>query len=102
MIDLSLLPDGGIGWLDASGPKASIVLSTRIRLARNLQGHVFGQRAGDADRTAVLTRVTEAGAASDRLGGAGTVPLGPLQRGGRAVPARRAPRRQGAGGGGPA
>src|SRR3989442_946481 len=80
MIDLSLLPDGGIGWLDASGPKASIVLSTRIRLARNLQGHVFGQRAGDADRTAVLTRVTEAGAASDRLGGAVTFRLDQLER----------------------
>src|SRR6266566_4759688 len=80
MIDLSLLPDGGIGWLDASGPKASIVLSTRIRLARNLQGHVFGQRAGDADRTAVLTRVAEAGAASDRLGGAVTFRLDQLER----------------------
>src|SRR2546423_9823648 len=83
MIDLSLLPDGGIGWLDASGPKASIVLSTRIRLARNLQGHVFGQRAGDADRTAVLTRVTEAGAASDRLRGAGTVRGHPAEGGQR-------------------
>src|SRR5439155_4371359 len=83
MIDLSLLPDGGIGWLDASGPKASIVLSTRIRLARNLQGHVFSQRAGDADRTAVLTRVAEAGAASDRLGGAVTVRLEQLERGER-------------------
>ncbi len=80
MIDLSLLPDGGIGWLDASGPKASIVLSTRIRLARNLEGHVFGQRAGDADRTAVLTRVSEAGAASDRLGGAVTFQLDQLER----------------------
>src|SRR5438552_18015188 len=85
MIDLSLLPDGGIGWLDASGPKASIVLSTRIRLARNLQGHVFGQRAGDADRTAVLTRVTEAGAASDPLGGAVTFGLDQLERGERLV-----------------
>src|SRR5437870_3445273 len=80
MIDLSLLPDGGIGWLDASGPMASIVLSTRIRLARNLEGHVFGQRAGDADRTAVLTRVSEAGAASDRLGGAVTFQLDQLER----------------------
>src|SRR2546427_12508398 len=80
MIDFSLLPDGGIGWLDASGPKASIVLSTRIRLARNLHGHVFSQRAGDADRTAVLTRVAEAGAASDRPGGAGTFPPAELQR----------------------
>src|SRR2546427_9504313 len=80
MIDFSLLPDGGIGWLDASGPKASIVLSTRIRLARNLHGHVFSQRAGDADRTAVLTRVAEAGAASDRLGGAVTLPVDELER----------------------
>ena len=83
MIDLSLLPDGGIGWLDASGPKPSIVLSTRIRLARNLQGHVFSQRAGDADRTAVLTRVAEAGAASDRLGAAVTFRLDQLERGER-------------------
>src|SRR2546430_3601914 len=100
MIDLSLLPDGGIGWLDASGPKASIVLSTRIRLARNLQGHVFGQRAGDADRTAVLTRVTEAGAASDRLGGAVTFRLDQLERGERAVLAERPPVRKELGGAG--
>jgi len=45
-------PDGGMGWLDASGPKGGIVLSTRIALARNLDGYVFGQRAKDADRTA--------------------------------------------------
>src|SRR5437899_12483351 len=83
MIDLSLLPDGGIAWLDASGPKASIVLSTRIRLARNLQGYVFSQRARDADRTAVLTRVEEAGAASDRLRGAVTFRLDQLERGER-------------------
>src|SRR5437867_13439368 len=89
MIDLSLLPDGGIGWLDASGPKASIVLSTRIRLARNLHGHVFSQRAGDADRTAVLTRVAEAGAAGGRLGGAGRFRLAGRERGGRQRPRAR-------------
>jgi len=33
-VDLSLLPDGGVGWLDASGAHADIVLSTRIRLAK--------------------------------------------------------------------
>src|SRR6266704_2187393 len=75
MIDLSLLPDGGMGWLDASGPKGSIVLSTRIRLARNLEGYVFSQRAKDSDRTAVLTRVEEAGAASDLLKVAATIRL---------------------------
>src|SRR5882672_194084 len=80
MIDLSLLPDGGMGWLDASGPKGSIVLSTRIRLARNLEGYVFGQRAKDADRTAVLTRVEEASAASDLLQSAVTIRLDQLER----------------------
>src|SRR5437016_14085378 len=80
MIDLSLLPDGGMGWLDASGPKGSIVLSTRIRLARNLEGYVFGQRAKDADRTAVLTRVEEASAASDLLQGAVTIRLDKQER----------------------
>jgi protein arginine kinase len=80
MIDLSLLPDGGMSWLDASGPKGSVVLSTRIRLARNLQGYAFSQRARDADRSAVLTRVEEAVAASDRLVGAVTFRLDQMER----------------------
>src|SRR5436853_7532594 len=79
MIGLSLLPDGGMGWRDASGPKGSIVLSTRIRLARNLEGYVFSQRAKDADRTAVLTRVEEASAASNLLPGAVTIRLDQLE-----------------------
>src|SRR5260370_8506603 len=69
MIDLTLLPDGGMHWLDASGPKGHIVLSTRIRLARNIHGFAFGQRAGDEDRLAVLTRVQQAAAATPIPGG---------------------------------
>src|SRR2546426_8146299 len=69
-MDLSLLPDGGMRWLDASGPKSTIVLSTRIRLARNVRGIHFSQRAKDADRTAVLDRVSEAAASSDHLSSA--------------------------------
>lgn len=80
MIDLSLLPDGGMSWLDASGPKGQIVLSTRIRLARNLHGCVFSQRARDADRTGILARVEEAAAASERLAGAVTFRLDQLER----------------------
>src|SRR2546428_10494510 len=80
MIDLALLPDGGMHWLDASGPKSSIVLSTRIRLARNLQGYVFGQRARDNDRTAILTRVEEAAAAGERLRSAVTFRLDQMER----------------------
>ena len=50
----------GLGWLDARGEHPDIVLSTRVRLARNLQGFAFGPRARVNDRTAVLERVTAA------------------------------------------
>jgi protein arginine kinase len=80
MIDLTLLPDGGLHWLDASGPQSPIVLSTRVRLARNLEGYAFNQRAKDGDRTAVLTRVEEAAHASERLGTGLTFRLDQLDR----------------------
>lgn len=59
-LDLSLLPDGGVSWLDASGEHSGIVLSTRIRLARNLEGFAFPGRARDGERLRVLSRVREA------------------------------------------
>ena len=37
-------------WLRGSGPMADIVISSRIRLARNLSGYPFLQRAGDDER----------------------------------------------------
>lgn len=61
MIDLSLLPDGGMAWLDGSGPGSHLVLSTRIRLARNLADHNFSPRSSFADREAVLQEVLAAG-----------------------------------------
>ncbi|HXI21676.1 MAG TPA: protein arginine kinase [Gemmatimonadales bacterium] len=60
MIDLSLLPDGGMAWLDASGPRSDLVLSTRIRLARNLATRPFTIRASQTDREAVLGDVLAA------------------------------------------
>ncbi len=59
-LDLSLLPDGGVSWLDASGENADIVLSTRIRLARNLEGFAFTGRARDGERLRILSQVSEA------------------------------------------
>src|SRR6478736_3141853 len=56
-MDLSLLPDGGLGWLDASGPQSHLVLSTRIRLARNLASRVFGTRCTTTEREAILADV---------------------------------------------
>ncbi len=64
MIDLTLLPDGGLGWLDASGPMSHLVLSTRVRLARNIQTHVFGSRTGASDRESIFQSVDQAGRSS--------------------------------------
>jgi protein arginine kinase len=52
--------DYGLDWLDASGDHPDIVLSTRVRLARNLQGFAFGPRARVNDREAVLEKVKRA------------------------------------------
>jgi protein arginine kinase len=71
-MDLSLLPDGGVGWLDASGPSSDIVLSTRIRLARNIDGYAFTARARDGERLRILSQVREAVAAVPSLHGAVT------------------------------
>ena len=78
MIDLSLLTDGGVGWLDASGPASHLVLSTRIRLARNLAGRVFQGRNSETEREEILAAVE--GAAR----GVGAAPAG------HPVPARPA------------
>lgn len=53
-------PELGLGWLDAAGPRADIVLSTRVRLARNLQGHPFAARAREGEREAVCEAVEAA------------------------------------------
>jgi protein arginine kinase len=62
MIDFSLLPDGGMAWLDASGPTSHLVLSTRVRLARNLAGRVFSLRNTARERLAILEQAEEAAA----------------------------------------
>ncbi|MEP7325496.1 MAG: ATP--guanido phosphotransferase, partial [Gemmatimonadota bacterium] len=68
MIDLSLLPDGGLGWLDASGPMSHLVLSTRVRLARNLSTHTFGSRNAALERETILKDVEAASRESALIG----------------------------------
>jgi len=78
VIDLGLLPDGGLGWLDASGPESHLVLSTRVRLARNLADHRFAPRASEAERDAILREVEQAAAGTVTLRGALTLRLDTL------------------------
>lgn len=79
-LDLRLLPDGGMSWLDASGPDSQIVLSSRVRLARNLQGRRFTVRAGDDELRAVREAIVEAGRASPALKGAALFELDQMER----------------------
>lgn len=74
-LDLSLLPDGGVRWLDASGPHADIVISTRLRLARNVMGYAFTGRARDGERLRMLAQVREALAELPALDGSVLVRL---------------------------
>ncbi|MFO0072305.1 MAG: ATP--guanido phosphotransferase, partial [Gemmatimonas sp.] len=67
--DLSLLPDGGVRWLDASGPHSDVVISTRIRLARNVSGYAFTGRAREGERLRMLAQVRDALGAVPALSG---------------------------------
>jgi protein arginine kinase len=60
MIDLDTLSDFGLSWLEASGPNADVVLSTRVRLARNLQGHAFSPQIEDDERLRIQSQVQRA------------------------------------------
>ncbi|MEM7417768.1 MAG: protein arginine kinase [Gemmatimonadota bacterium] len=67
MNDFASIPDHGLGWLQADGEHADIVLSTRVRIARNLQGHAFGPRARVNDREAVLREFKRSSTRCDAL-----------------------------------
>jgi protein arginine kinase len=77
-LDLSLLPDGGLGWLDASGTHADVVISTRVRLARNVAGYAFTGRARDGERLRLLAQVRDAVSRVSALEGAVLVRLDDL------------------------
>jgi protein arginine kinase len=67
-------PEAGLGWLHADGPHADVVLSTRVRLARNLLGFRMGARADARDRQGVLHEVSAAaGQATAMAGGTALV-----------------------------
>ena len=78
-MDLTGIPDAGLGWLDASGPHSDVVLSTRVRLARNLQGRAFGHRASARDARAVVESMTSAVKTVPMLRGASLMELDDLE-----------------------
>ena len=77
------LPGSGLGWLDATGPQGDLVLSTRIRLARNLSGRPFWGRNSAADRDAIVQAVQAAASGSIGLADAAMYRLDGLSRSAR-------------------
>jgi protein arginine kinase len=47
-------------WLRGAGPESEIVISTRLRLARNISGFSFSSRLAGKDRTDLIQRVEDA------------------------------------------
>lgn len=69
---------GHADWLGTDSPENDVVLSSRVRLARNLAGHPFAPKASDQDRALVLDIVraslARAGRLADQSAGGATIP----------------------------
>ncbi len=70
-------------WLDASGPQGDVVVSTRARLARNVQAFAFPHRAPDAALNTIAVELIQRLESCPALSGGwslGMAALGPTQR----------------------
>jgi protein arginine kinase len=46
-------------WFSGTGPSADVVISSRIRLARNLAGHKFLSRCSDSEKAEILKKLKD-------------------------------------------
>lgn len=74
------LPAGDPPWLDASGPFNGLIISTRVRLARNLASRPFWGRNSPLDREGVVRLVEAAAAESTGLAAASVLRVDGLPR----------------------
>ena len=61
------IEDQGFAWIEEDGPDCEIVVSSRVRLARNIQGYSFSSHATGAEREAMFEQARAAVAASGVL-----------------------------------
>ncbi|HET7320966.1 MAG TPA: protein arginine kinase [Longimicrobiaceae bacterium] len=78
MREATTVNDDGMEWMEADGPAADIVLSTRVRLARNLHDYRFALRADAHEREEIYQRAREAAEETELLGGGTTLPMAGL------------------------
>lgn len=67
MWTLETMMSAPAGWLDVSGPRSDVILSTRVRVARNLLGHAFPGRAGDVELREVRDELLSAASGNNYL-----------------------------------
>jgi protein arginine kinase len=82
-MDLETLARSPGPWLDGSGPHSDLVVSTRVRLARNLAGVPFSHRARDEQLVGVLGQVERAAKEAPSFEGGGLLrmhELAPIDR----------------------
>jgi protein arginine kinase len=68
--NLNLLAKSLPGWLEGDAPNSDIVISTRVRLARNLSDHPFPNAADPEELEEVVQQIYHVLAASQLLGSA--------------------------------
>ena len=59
-MDVNALQEGSGAWLEGTGPESDIVISSRIRLARNLAEFPFLSRANQKERGEIERQIREA------------------------------------------
>jgi len=78
-VKLEDLTDSSGEWLRGSGPESDIVISSRIRLARNLADYPFIRKATDHDRLAIEEAIRGRALADKKLKGVLYLNVGQLE-----------------------
>jgi protein arginine kinase len=60
MSEIDRFIDQPVNWLRATGPESDVVISSRLRMARNLANYPFLSRLAGEQRTAIIQEVGEA------------------------------------------
>ena len=60
MSEIDRFIDQPVNWLRATGPESDVVISSRLRMARNLAGYPFLSRLTGEQRIAIIQEVGEA------------------------------------------
>jgi protein arginine kinase len=66
------------GWLDGEGDEHEIVLSSRVRIARNLHGHRFTHNCDNAELSTILRKSLDAARATRAFAHGHYVPMGEI------------------------